>query len=106
MRNTVDTADRLVPGRHVRAVVTPQGGALLDLRPRRGRWYTLTSAAGFWWQRIQAGYSIAEASQAVADEYGIPAGQAAADLVPFQAEMLRKRLLVPAIQSNTAGRTP
>ena len=75
MRNTVDTADRLVPGRHVRAVVTPQGGALLDLRPRRGRWYTLTSAAGFWWQRIQAGYSIAEASQALSWKLSAPVFQ-------------------------------
>jgi hypothetical protein len=102
MRNTMEADDRLLPSRHVRAVITPEGSALLDLRPRRGRWYTLTSTAGFWWQRIQDGCTSGEASQAVADEYGIPTEQAAADLAPFQAQMLRQRLLMPASRRRTA----
>ena len=101
MHRTVYASDQLRPGRHVRAVLTPQGGALLDLRPRRGRWYTFTPTAAFWWQRIHDGCTVAEASRAVADEYGIPAGQAAADLDPFLVQMLRKRLLVLAIPRRT-----
>ncbi|MBO0802127.1 MAG: PqqD family protein [Nocardiopsaceae bacterium] len=94
--------ERLLPSRHVRAIITSQGGAILDLRPRRGRWYTLTSTACFWWQCIQDGRTTGEASRAVAGKYEIPAQQAAADLAPFQAEMLRKRLLMPASRRRTA----
>lgn len=101
MRNTVDADDRLRPGRHVRAVLTPRGGALLDLRPRRGRWYTLTPTAAFWWQRIQDGCTVGEASRAVVGKYQIPAEQAAADLAPLQARMLRKRLLTLASQRKS-----
>jgi hypothetical protein len=104
VHNTVRTGDRLFLSRRVRAVITPQGGALLDLRPRRGRWYALTSTAGFWWQCIQDGYTVGEASRAVADEYGIPPEQAAADIAPFQEQMLRKRLLRPASRRRTARR--
>jgi hypothetical protein len=95
------TADsRLLPSRHVRATITGQGGMLLDLRGRRGRWYALTPAACVWWQRIQDGCTTGQASQAVADRYGIPAGQAAADLAPFVETLLRKRMLTPVRQQH------
>ena len=96
MRDTLNADSNLLPSRYVRATITEHGGMLLDLRERRGRWYVLTPTAGFWWQRIQDGCTVGEASQAVADRYGIPPEQATADLIPFIAALLRKRMLTPA----------
>jgi hypothetical protein len=95
MRDSLNADSRLLPSRRVRATITEHGGMLLDLRERRGRWYALTPTAGFWWQRIQDGCTVGEASQAVANRYGIPPEQASADLRPFIAALLRKRMLTP-----------
>lgn len=93
---------RLLASRHVRATITEHGGMLLDLRERRGRWYALTPTAALWWQRIQDGCTTGQASQAIADKYRITPAQAAADLAPFLATLLHKRLLTPVPQQCSA----
>lgn len=95
MPDIANADDRLLPSRHVRATITEHGGMLLDLNERRGRWYALTPAAALWWQRIQDGCTTGQASQAVAGRYQIPPAQAAADLAPFIAALLQKRILTP-----------
>jgi hypothetical protein len=102
MPDTLNADSRLLPSRHVRATITEHGGMLLDLRSHRGRWYALTPTAAVWWQRIQDGCTVGQASQAVADRYGIPYEQAAADLRPFLATLLGKRMLTPARQHKNA----
>jgi hypothetical protein len=101
MPDILSADNRFLPGRHVRATITERGGMLLDLRERRGRWYAFTPAAALWWQRIQDGCTAGQASQAIADRYQIPPAQAAADLAPFIAALLRKRILTPVRQQKS-----
>lgn len=87
------------PHRHLRLTLTDQGGMLLDLRGR-GRWFALSPSAALWWARVQDGAALPEAAAAVALRYGISVDQATADLEPFIAEMLCRRMLLPAAPSR------
>lgn len=84
----------LVVSPHVRTKVLGEDTVLLDLQ--HGEYYTLNATGGLVWQRLQQGVQIDAIVEELNAEYGVAVDTVALDVAGVVAELVERRLLLPA----------